>query len=259
MAHSSWGPGWPNCQGGAVNKSFLVETVQGIVTFPGGVRAELCELVSMLVRETANRGYVFGVAGNPSYGCWGYNCRPISGTSKPSNHSWGLAVDINAPRNPYGGGTDMPPWMVELWESYGFRWGGNYSGTKDPMHYEFLGSVSDCANQTARARDNGVGGGTPVPIPPNPQPQPPSGAPTREQVMALPQLKKGATGQYVRNLQGLLCSHAEDLVGNANTFVDGDFGSKTDSALRTWQARTGVLAADGICGPQTWSWLTGVS
>lgn len=159
MTHSSWGPGWPDCQTSKINRNFYVDTVFGRVTFPGGVRKEINELVSRLVKETARRGYRFGVPGNPSYGCWGYNCRAIRGSDRPSNHSWGLAVDINAPTNPMGSTliTDMPGWMPDLWNAYGFRWGGDYISRPDAMHYEFMGSVSDAARFTETARKNHLG------------------------------------------------------------------------------------------------------
>lgn len=161
MAHSSWGPGWPNCQPGRINSGFSVSGTR----FPGGMRVELVDLTSMLVQETKNRGYRFGNSGDPSYGCWGYSCRAISGSSSPSNHSWGLAVDINAPSNPYTSPlvTDMPGWMPDLWNQYGFRWGGDYSGSKDAMHYEFMESVQAASEHTARARSAGLGGGSAVP------------------------------------------------------------------------------------------------
>ena len=174
MAHSSWGPGWPQCSSSRINRGFYVNTKQGRITFPGGIRHELTELVSRLVRETVNRGYRFGVPGNPSYGCWGYNCRAIGGTRKASNHSWGLAVDINAPTNPMRRPltTDMPGWMPNLWNAYGFRWGGDYSTTPDAMHYEFMGSVADAAAQTRHAQKNNLGGGGAV-LPKPPPPKPP--------------------------------------------------------------------------------------
>lgn len=95
--------------------------------------------------------------------CWGYACRKISGSSTWSNHAWGLAVDLNAPKNPYGSRlvTDMPSWMPALWKSYGFRWGGDYRNNKDAMHYEFMGSVADAKRQTERARAE-LGKGGPV-------------------------------------------------------------------------------------------------
>lgn len=137
------------------------------------MRNELVDLTSMLVQECKNRGYQFGSSSDPSYGCWGYSCRAISGSNNPSNHSWGLAVDINAPSNPYTSPlvTDMPDWMPDLWNAYGFRWGGDYSGSKDAMHYEFMESVQAAADYTTKARNAGLGGGsstppTPIPIPP---------------------------------------------------------------------------------------------
>jgi D-alanyl-D-alanine carboxypeptidase len=158
MAHSSWGSGWPSCQSGQIDSGFSVSGTR----FPGGMRHELCELVSMLVQECKNRGYQFGTDSDPSYGCWGYSCRCISGSDNPSNHSWGLAVDINAPSNPYTSPlvTDMPGWMPDLWNQYGFRWGGDYSGSKDAMHYEFMESVAAAADYTAKARAAGLGGGS---------------------------------------------------------------------------------------------------
>jgi hypothetical protein len=156
-----WGSGWPNCQGGRLNRDFYVDTAQGRIEFRGGIRNEIAELVSRLVRETVNRGYRIGAPGNPSYGCWGYNCRAIDGTSKPSNHSWGLAVDINAPTNPKKRPltTNMPRWMPDLWSAYGFRWGGDYTTTPDAMHYEYMGSIQDAAAHTQIAQNNRLGEG----------------------------------------------------------------------------------------------------
>lgn len=83
--------------------------------------------------------------------------------------------------------------------------------------------------------------------------------------MALPTLTEGAgvgeradQAHYVRILQALLVAHAEDLVPNANAFIDGQLGSGTVNILRTWQQRTGRLTADGVCGPSSWAWLVGV-
>jgi hypothetical protein len=111
------------------------------------------ELFSLILAECVERGFRFHDGW-----CWGAACRPIktsSGTltQTPSNHSWGLAIDINAPENCFGCSTHtIPAWMVELFTRYGFRWGGDYSGTKDWMHLEYLGSMTDAAKDTDRAR-----------------------------------------------------------------------------------------------------------
>jgi peptidoglycan hydrolase-like protein with peptidoglycan-binding domain len=52
----------------------------------------------------------------------------------------------------------------------------------------------------------------------------------------------------VRTLQWLLRAHGSGVS------VDGDFGPKTDAAVRALQQRSG-LAVDGVVGPQTWSAL----
>jgi len=95
----------------------------------------------------------------------------------------------------------------------------------------------------------------PEPEPAPPPPPPPPADWTQEALLALPTLSIGASGQHVRILQALLIVAANDLMHEAN--IDGDFGPKTQSSLKTWQGRTNVLVADGVCGPATWRWLIG--
>lgn len=70
-------------------------------------------------------------------------------------------------------------------------------------------------------------------------------------VAALPTLRQGATGQGVRNLQGLLNAHAAKLV------IDGDFGPATDAAVRNFQ-NSAHIDVDGVVGAHTWGALLGV-
>ncbi|MEG3166519.1 glycoside hydrolase family protein [Sphingomonas sp. PB2P19] len=56
-----------------------------------------------------------------------------------------------------------------------------------------------------------------------------------------PTLRRGSKGDAVEALQEALGLRA-----------DGDFGPKTEAALREWQRRR-ELTPDGICGPKTWS------
>lgn len=139
-----WGSGWPRCQ-----TDEIVPLVVRGVEFPGGCRRELRELLTLLLEATHDGGYELHDGW-----CWGFACRPIkhsdgSLSDVASNHSWGLAVDINAPENPYGGTSyKMPSWVVELFREYGFRWGGDY---RDFMHMEYLGSPTDAVHDTERA------------------------------------------------------------------------------------------------------------
>lgn len=165
-ASKGWGAGWPNCSainGGAMVK---VKMTRSGAEFAGGVHRNIAELVGLICNEIERRGYRFV----PGW-CWGASCRAIAGTSRASNHSWGLAIDMNAPNNPYtsSGVHDIPDWAFSLFRSYGFGLGADYSGKQDWMHAEFQGNVSDAAAMTALARRNiGSGGGGVVTPPDNP-------------------------------------------------------------------------------------------
>ena len=51
-----------------------------------------------------------------------------------SVHSWGVAVDFNAPTNMPGTKGDMHPGIIEIFARHGFYWGGNFG---DPMHFQY--------------------------------------------------------------------------------------------------------------------------
>jgi hypothetical protein len=55
-----------------------------------------------------------------------------------SIHSYGLAIDLNSATNPVGSTGDMPDYVISLFKSYHFTWGGDWTSPKDPMHFEFF-------------------------------------------------------------------------------------------------------------------------
>ena len=90
-----------------------------------------------------------------------FNYRVIAGTSKLSNHSYGMAIDINPFFNPYvtfpNGEPHASPTGSEyyidrdkdfaykittddlaykLFTEHGFTWGGNWKSSKDYQHFE---------------------------------------------------------------------------------------------------------------------------
>lgn len=72
----------------------------------------------------------------------GYNCRTVKDTNgkdtgKYSNHSWGIAIDVNPRTNPYSTNlvTDMPADFVKIWKDNGWGWGGDWGNSKDPQHF----------------------------------------------------------------------------------------------------------------------------
>lgn len=66
---------------------------------------------------------------------WSYENRDVRGGETKSNHSFGIAIDINALTNSLGTAGDMPEAVVRQWEAEGGEWGGDWS-RPDPMHFE---------------------------------------------------------------------------------------------------------------------------
>lgn len=74
-----------------------------------------------------------------------FNQRPKIWGGGKSLHSWGIAIDINPDTNPYQPGsysafqTDIPEQIINIFKKYGFAWGGDWPGERDPMHFEWYG------------------------------------------------------------------------------------------------------------------------
>lgn len=54
-----------------------------------------------------------------------------------SHHSWGIAFDLNVSQNAFGSEPRMDPRVVEVFERWGFAWGGRWL-VPDGMQFEFL-------------------------------------------------------------------------------------------------------------------------
>ncbi len=90
-----------------------------------------------------------------------YNCRKITGGTNFSLHAYGIALDINWLANPYGRVliTDLPPAMVAAIKAIRtnsghavWRWGGDYTGNRDAMHFEVVVSPAQMATGIAGPR-----------------------------------------------------------------------------------------------------------
>lgn len=67
-------------------------------------------------------------------GCW--VVRVQRGSSDIlSCHAFGIAIDINASRNPRGGRSYQSEALVDLFRWRGWEWGNNFP-TPDPMHFQ---------------------------------------------------------------------------------------------------------------------------
>lgn len=166
----SRGWGWPGDPGSIAERTY--RRLHVVTIAAGGVRLavrrEVAALFGGFIADLVATGYRLDVRPDD----WGFANRDIRGRpGVKSNHSWGLAVDLNAVDNPMTTGavrTDMPPGTGFLAAKWGLRWGANYSGTrKDAMHFEFEGTPGDVGRYPLVERR---------PVPP-PAPPPPALSP----------------------------------------------------------------------------------
>ncbi len=179
------------------------------------VRADIAPLLIGFAGEFNRRVEALHVGWN-----WGYAYRAVIGGSTPSFHAAGIAIDLNAPRHPLSvvgtfSGSQRST-INALIGKYGLRWGGNYSGRKDEMHFEVIKTHAEALALVRRLQ------GSPT-------------APTRITVV----LREGSTGPNVVRLQRAL-----------HITADGQFGPGTKAAVAAFQRSHG-LTADGVAGPNT--------
>jgi peptidoglycan hydrolase-like protein with peptidoglycan-binding domain len=165
---------------GPVNKGAVRSVAGAQPLFEGFVR----DIVAGGYQIKDIGGYVFRCTSNSRKDCQGLT------RSSLSNHSWGMAVDINVGANPelrYANcqvplTTDFPQWVVQTAEKWGLYWGGYGWGRgcasasdtstgiiRDVMHFEFRGTPAQAAAILA------FNGGLPVNLPPG-DPQTPAPA-----------------------------------------------------------------------------------
>lgn len=124
---------WP-----VVQQSAVVErTIGGAPIVNGWLRGDVdvvfTDLATWLDRE---------VERSITPGCWGHNIRKIEDSDDYSNHSSGTAFDYNAPNHPMGkrntySAANRAKIRERLKRYDGVvRWGGDYSGRPDDMHFE---------------------------------------------------------------------------------------------------------------------------
>jgi peptidoglycan hydrolase-like protein with peptidoglycan-binding domain len=213
--------------------------------FARSFHRDIVDLIAICIDVTEALGYDV-----QPWQSWGYSCRAVAGTSSPSNHSWGTAIDVNAVNNPRRADrrfqSNLPTRVVSFWKGVGFRWGGDWNWP-DPMHFDWPGTAAQARQKASALRlyFAALGGNSPPP----PRPLPP---PTTSEDYNVPAtIKIGSTNaSAVRKLQGLLVAHTYALSGS-RCGVDGAFGRSTDGTVRSFQRSHG-LAADGVVGPKTW-------
>lgn len=115
------------------------------VPFSGGRQVRVHEAMLPSLRQVtsgleahAREGRVYAIKS-----AWAFTPRTIGGRYHISRHAMGLAIDLNPIQNPFRSDnvfiSDMPDWFVQTWRDAGFCWGGDWQGSKDPMHFSWTG------------------------------------------------------------------------------------------------------------------------
>jgi D-alanyl-D-alanine carboxypeptidase len=125
------------------------------VAFPGGIKAgDVATVFRYLLEQFHARVEPLQVGT-----CWGHAYRAVTAGASLSNHASGTAADVNAPQHPYGkrltfNGVQRATIRAILQEVDNVvRWGGDYAGVPDDMHFEINRSAVDVARVATRLRN----------------------------------------------------------------------------------------------------------
>jgi hypothetical protein len=201
-----------------------------------------------------------------SHGCWGFQPSHNDYVSN-SNHESGTAMDLNATEHPIG--TDPASNFTaaqiaaarKLRDSYGgvVRWGGDYTGRKDGMHWEINDGLygSPRVAQLAAKIRAGQHAEAPSPVKP-PTPRAPAyPLPPGYYYGPLSGPAKCISGKYKTDLpewrEGLKLWQQRMRDRGWRITPDGYFGPQTAAVARAFKAEKHVGDGSGNIGRAVWN------
>lgn len=172
-------------------------------------------------------------------------CRYMGKSTKISNHSWGIAIDllIDGKLDPYNNGKTYYglTLIAPIFNRHGWFWGGRYRTSDDAMHFEVSKEKllewqkAGLFGPISKNRQEAIAPAVSKPIHTNSSSHDHSG---------MVFLQKGDKGPKVLMLQNALKSR------NYNITSDGRFGKNTEAALIDFQRKNGLIP-NGTVGPKT--------
>jgi hypothetical protein len=218
-AQNGWPAGTPE-QIGGLDNSYVPGT--NVKVAPGVLKGDVAYVLFYFAEQFNKRVEKL----KPGW-CWGYNYRQVRGsTTDLSNHSAGCAIDLNAPAHPLGAvgtfsASQVATIKAILAECGGvLRWGGSYSGRKDEMHVEVIGSKAQVSAATSAIRKRLDPPKTTMPV---------SEVKTIKFSVELPIIGEGDSDSRLPGYN--VIARIQRLSGLTGKDVDGVWGPATSKAL----------------------------
>jgi hypothetical protein len=227
--------GWKCGNGVYIDQPFFGKTIGGI---PAPAQ-DAFRALEMVLRAT----------GYEPKSRWAYNCRNIGGSSLPSLHSYGIAVDLDPKQNPFAHG-DRYSGLIKahhvsavlaIKNTSGrsiWSWGGNWS-KPDRMHFQ-LDQGPDAVD-VDWSTVPGVGEGDIAGDSGSPASRPRDAIDEEENM-----LTQGSAGEAVKIFQEHLRAWNADALPKFGP--DGDFGSETRTWVENFQREFGLEPTGNIDG-----------
>lgn len=186
------------------------------VEFPNGwLKGDVDIIFTELIRDLNKiEGIVDGW-------CWGYYVKNIEGSNTISNHASGTAFDYNAPLHPMGKRNTYPEEkrnqinaLLRTKYKNKIRWGANYTGRADDMHFEIHddeAGIHELANEIREAN------------------KPPRKPAIMELTVKVPALHQGDSDADFDGYN--LIMRMQRIVGVP---ADGEWGPVTTAAIARW-------------------------
>jgi hypothetical protein len=89
------------------------------------------------LQDVVQNGLSFAIDPGDFGGCYSPRFINADPEGRVSHHAWGIAVDLNVSENAFGSRPDLDRRLVNVFESWGFTWGGRWL-IPDGMHFEWI-------------------------------------------------------------------------------------------------------------------------
>jgi len=214
--------GWGSATAPGYRQANIATIHAGGIAVP--VHKALTDAFTYLLTELTKHYPLAGYADD-----WGYCLRCIRGTGpaltdpscRLSNHSWGLAVDLDSSKNPMTSDLHATHEIVRavvdpILAPFGGRliWGGEYtSPRKDYMHFEYIGTLGQATH------DNLVARRLLVPVAPSAKPVPATRPPVPKETRML---WKTAHDPAIWETLGSHCEHVDSAAFRARGLTAHD-------------------------------------